>query len=141
MNSKKEGISVTCLMPGPTKTNFSLNNKLPIPNSLLYFYMAPDQVALKGLLALAKNQTLVITGGISKTITFISKFIPPSLLYKIQKKFWVNKRDSYFWGIGFPNFPSRTLRKASRAFTLFSSFVSNIALSANSLYVLITSAW
>jgi short-subunit dehydrogenase len=92
---KNDGVAVTCLMPGPTKTNFSTNNKLPIPRNLLIFYLSAEQVASKGLLALAKNKTTIITGGISKVLIWISKLIPSSLLYMTQKKIWVEKRDCY----------------------------------------------
>jgi short-subunit dehydrogenase len=91
----KEGISVTCLMPGPTQTNFSKNNTLPIPKKLLIFYITSDKVALQGLQALAKNKTIIITGGISKTMIYLSRLIPPVIIYKIQQFFWVKKRDRY----------------------------------------------
>jgi uncharacterized protein len=92
----KEGISVTCLLPGPTQTNFSKNNRLPIPKNILPFYLTANQVALKGLIALTKNRSSVITGGISKIMILIAKIFPSSFLYKTQKTFWVNKRDRYF---------------------------------------------
>jgi len=88
-------IHVTCLMPGPTKTNFSNNNQLPIPKKLLVFYLSSDQVALEGLRALYKNKVTFIPGKISKFITFLGRLIPPSILYNIQKRVWVNKRDRY----------------------------------------------
>jgi short-subunit dehydrogenase len=92
---KDDNIAVTCLMPGPTITNFSTNNSLPIPKKLLIFYQTAEQVALKGLIALANNKIIVITGGISKALIWFSRIIPPVITYKIQKNLWVKRRDRY----------------------------------------------
>lgn len=92
---KKEGIKVTCLLPGATKTNFSHNNNLPIPKNWLRFYQPADQVAFFGLKALTKNKVVIITGFMSKVLIWIAKIIPQSLLYETQKNIWVNHRDKY----------------------------------------------
>lgn len=93
---KDDHVIVTCLMPGPTITNFSINNALPIPKKLLIFYQTAEQVALKGLIALAKKRTIVITGGISKILIWFSRIIPPVIVYKAQKNIWVKNRDRYY---------------------------------------------
>lgn len=92
---KKEGIHVTCLMPGPTITNFSSNNNLPIPNRLLLFYNSAEKVAKAGLKALSQKKVVMIPGGISPLIVFVSKIIPHSWIYQAQKKVWVKNRDRY----------------------------------------------
>jgi len=92
---KREGIKVTCLLPGPTITNFSKNNSLPIPKKLLFFYISAEKVALLGLTALSKGRVSIVSGGTSRMIVWISKLIPPSWLYQVQKKIWVKKRDLY----------------------------------------------
>jgi len=92
---KQDGIKISCLLPGPTKSSFSQNNNLPIPKNLLRFYQSADKVAYLALKALAKNKQIAITGNISRILIWGSKLIPQSLLYMIQKNIWVKTRDKF----------------------------------------------
>lgn len=85
---KKEGldIHVSCLCPGPTKTNFFKTAKVD-------FTMKPynaDYVAEYGINKMFEEKTVIIPGAKMKFIHIASKLLPSSLLssiaYEVQKK-------------------------------------------------------
>lgn len=80
---KPQGITVTCLCPGPTKTEFA--SRAAREKKLLYspHAMEAKEVAKIGYEGLKKNKMLVITGFKNKGLIFIQRFLPRSLVRNI----------------------------------------------------------
>ena len=82
---KSTGIHVSCLAPGPTKTSFFAradSKKLP-PS-------APPaetrDVALRGLIGLAKNKRLVVPGVMNQIGAFAPRLAPTSLVMAVARQ-------------------------------------------------------
>ncbi|WDP85634.1 MAG: SDR family oxidoreductase [Desulfobacter sp.] len=88
---KKDGITVTALCPGPTKTNFF--NRADIKGSYLAnspHMMSPKTVAELGFAGLMKGKTIVIPGLINKLLAFSVRLTPRCLISYITG--YLNKR-------------------------------------------------
>lgn len=72
---KTTGIHVSCLAPGPTKTNFFVRSDSTGPPPSAPPANARD-VALPGLTGLAKNQRLVVPGFVNRIGAFAARFTP-----------------------------------------------------------------
>lgn len=79
---KDNGIQVTTLCPGATKTNFSKR----AGKGDLDVAMSAEKVAKIGYNALMKNKGICIPGITNKVLVFFSKIAPTSLNAKIVKK-------------------------------------------------------
>jgi len=87
---KRNGVTITALCPGATKTEFA--KKAGIENTLLFklFVMNPVQVADIGYRALMKGKPIVLTGTFNKLLVWSSKVTPSSILNFVTKKMLAN---------------------------------------------------
>lgn len=88
MNSK---VSVTCLCPGPTDTNFF--SRADMENTRVYqnkdkLMMEPKEVAKGAYKALMDGDRVHIPGTSNKVTTFIRRVMPKSTQSKLQKKYY-----------------------------------------------------
>jgi short-subunit dehydrogenase len=82
---KPHGVHVTCLCPGPTRTEFGdvagFTNKLGIAFEKVA--MDSPEVVTAGLNGLDRNKAVVIPGWINKTAAVSTRFAPRSVVRKI----------------------------------------------------------
>lgn len=82
---KSTGIHVSCLAPGPTKTGFFVraDSRRPPPS-------APPaeahDVALRGLIGLARNKRLVVPGRMNQIGAFAPRLAPTSLAMAVARQ-------------------------------------------------------
>ncbi|HTB05953.1 MAG TPA: SDR family oxidoreductase [Bacteroidia bacterium] len=83
---KEDNISVTCLCPGPTDTNFmnraGMNGFKKAVKQAERFNMTPESVAEIGIKALFKGTPEIIPGGVNKAGAFFSRALPKNLTEK-----------------------------------------------------------
>ncbi|MBK6837768.1 MAG: SDR family oxidoreductase [Bacteroidetes bacterium] len=83
---KDSGVSVTCLSPGPTDTNFmnaaGMHTEKMIQRAAK-FNMTPDKVASIALKAMFKGKSEIVPGFINRISTWLTSFAPKSLTEKI----------------------------------------------------------
>ena len=89
---KNHGISVTCLCPGPTKTEFFTNNIAITESRLIQFgsFMSAEEVAESGYNALLKNKSYVIPGFLNKFVAFFAQVSPRDMVTAISA--WTLKK-------------------------------------------------
>jgi len=86
---KKDGISVSCLFPGPTETKFfdvAFGNK----DASLFkkqHVMPPGEVASIAVDGLFKGKKNIIPGAVNRVISGSAGFVPPSTIAKIIRKY------------------------------------------------------
>lgn len=80
------GVTVTCLCPGPTKSNFQ--NRAQMTNSKLFenSLMSSAQVAREGYAATMRGQTLIIPGRSNAFWSWLTRFLPRALAPKIVRR-------------------------------------------------------
>ena len=83
-------ISVTCLSPGPTDTDWAKNAKMSdkVLKMADRFNMAPQKVAAIGVKAMFKNRTEVIAGFTNKLGAFVAWLLPDSFVEKTTGKLY-----------------------------------------------------
>ena len=88
---KDTGVTVTCLCPGPTATNFferaDLENSRVAKNAEITMMSAED-VAKGGYQAFKDGERIYVAGAMNKIMTFMRRVIPISLQAKQSKKFY-----------------------------------------------------
>lgn len=78
---RPQGVSVTCLCPGPTKSNFGTEAHVGPTNSIATTRTTASQVARFGWKAMQQRKTLAIYGFTNKIIIFVTnRFLPRSLV-------------------------------------------------------------
>jgi len=82
---KGTGITVTCLCPGLTNTNFFESADMKNLKLLRFGLMGADKVAKIGFVALKNNRTTVIAGLRNKFIIFLERLSPRKLITRISK--------------------------------------------------------
>ncbi len=82
---KGTGITVTCLCPGLTKTNFFKSADMENARLLRFGLMGADKVAKIGFDALRNNKTTVIPGLRNKFIIFLERLSPRKIIIRISK--------------------------------------------------------
>ena len=85
------GVSVTCLCPGPTRTEFQKRSGMHRLNFFKGpFSMDVGPVARKGYAAMMRGRTLVLPGIANRMLPVVLRFIPrsvvPRLVYSIQSR-------------------------------------------------------
>jgi short-subunit dehydrogenase len=79
------GVTVTLSCPGPTRTEFGevagFGNRLG--KAFERMSMTPDAVVRKGLAALDRNRSVVVTGAVNKVGAQATRFLPRSWLRRI----------------------------------------------------------
>lgn len=76
----KGKVKVTCLCPGPTKTEFQKVAGFPPEGVESY------PVALAGYKAIMKGKAIIIPGAVNKIITFLPRILPRFLVRKLVDK-------------------------------------------------------
>lgn len=93
MNSK---VTVTCLCPGPTDTDFFSRADMEETNVVHHkdkLMMPPEEVAEGAYKALMDGERIFIPGTMNKVSTFIRRVIPKSLQSKSQMKFYEHHKE------------------------------------------------
>jgi len=80
---KPHGVKVSCLCPGPTRTEFG--EVAGFGGSILFdrVAMEPRQVVAAGLAGLDRNHAVVVPGLLNKLVAASNRFAPRSLVRKI----------------------------------------------------------
>lgn len=80
---KRHGIKVTCLCPGPTRTEFGAVAGFRGNSLFDRLAMGPAEVVEAGLAGLDRNKAVVITGLVNKLGALSTRFAPRSAIRKI----------------------------------------------------------
>jgi hypothetical protein len=87
---RKTSVSVTCICPGPTDTNFV--NRANVGDkgrkTAEKFNMTPDAVARIAVDSLFHRRPEVITGGLNKLSAFFAWLLPKTMVEGIAKKLY-----------------------------------------------------
>lgn len=91
LEDMKSDVSITCLCPGPTDTNFF--SRADMEDTTVVHYKEqimsnPEEVAKGGYKALMDGERLYVHGAMNKVTTFIRRVIPKSTQSKLQKKYY-----------------------------------------------------
>lgn len=89
-------VTVTCLCPGPTDTNFFSRADMEHTNVVHHkekTMQSPEEVAKGGFEALMNEERIYIPGATNKVMTFIRRAIPKSAQANMQKKFYEIHED------------------------------------------------
>jgi len=70
------GVTVTCLCPGPTVTNFFETATMKRSRLQKFRLMKANKVAKIGFDALKENKTIIISGTGNKIVIFLERFLP-----------------------------------------------------------------
>jgi short-subunit dehydrogenase len=87
---KKTKVSVTCICPGPTDTNFinRANVGAKGQKAAEQFNMSPQTVAHIAVESLFRRRPEVITGGMNKLMAFFAWLLPKTLVESVAKKLY-----------------------------------------------------
>jgi uncharacterized protein len=87
---KKTNVSVTCICPGPTDTNFidRANVGAKGQKAAAQFNMTPEAVAKIAVTALFRRRPEVITGGLNKLSVFFAWLLPKGIVEGIASKLY-----------------------------------------------------
>lgn len=87
---RKTNLSVTCVCPGPTDTNFvnRANVGVKALNAAERFNMTPAAVAKIAVDGLFKKKAEVITGGMNKLSAFFAWLLPKTMVENVAKKLY-----------------------------------------------------
>lgn len=96
LNDMDSDVTITCLCPGPTDTNFF--SRADMENTRVVdqkdkLMKQPDEVAEGAFKALMDGERLYIPGASNKILTFIRRAIPKSMQAKVQKQFYEQVED------------------------------------------------
>ena len=80
---KPHGIKVSCLCPGPTRTEFGAVAGFGADGRFDQLSMAAGPVVAAGLKGLERNRAVVVTGFLNKVGAASTRFVPRPLLRKI----------------------------------------------------------
>lgn len=80
---KDSGVSVTCLCPGSTKTNFAGTAHVSKTHSTATSRITPAQVAEFGWNAMMRGKTVAVYGLQNRAALFVMKFLPRKLVVAI----------------------------------------------------------
>jgi short-subunit dehydrogenase len=87
---KKTNVSVTCICPGPTDTNFVNRANIGVKGQKTAerFNMSPQTVARIAINSLFRRKPEVITGGMNKISAFFAWLLPKSIIEGIAMKLY-----------------------------------------------------
>lgn len=80
---KEFGVKVSCLCPGPVKTNFQDKAGIKKSDKAKKYLMSPEEVAIIGYNKFLKGKTIIVPGIKNKILVCFTKFIPRGLSRKI----------------------------------------------------------
>jgi len=79
------GVTVTCLCPGPTRTEFQKRAQMGDVRLLKYGMMNADTVAQLGYRALMAGRRVVIPGLYNQFQMLLLRFLPREVIVKLSK--------------------------------------------------------
>lgn len=87
------GVSITCLCPGPTATNFEKEANMGKNNKMFSFFkpMTPAEVAAEGYDALMKGKAVHTVKPFYRLFKFICRFGPDSVKRRLTRKVNIGK--------------------------------------------------
>lgn len=88
---KDTGVTVTCLCPGPTETNFFERAYMEDSRVVVYgdqTMMDAKTVAEGGFKAMQDGERIYVPGLTNKTLTFLRRVMPIAVQAKLNKKFY-----------------------------------------------------
>lgn len=77
------GVTVTCLCPGPTRSNFQARANMSRSRLMQGKFMEPDDVARAGYIGLMAADRVVVPGAFNKLTALLPRLLPRSLVTKI----------------------------------------------------------
>jgi len=91
LNDMESDVTITCLCPGPTDTNFF--SRAHAENTKVYenkeaTMQNPEEVAEGAYNALMDGERVYIPGAMNKVMTFMRRVIPKSLQANMQKQYY-----------------------------------------------------
>ena len=89
-------VTITCLCPGPTDTNFFSRADMQETNVVQHkeiLMQAPEEITAGAYKALMNGERIYIPGAPNKVMTFIRRAIPKSLQSRMQKKFYETSEE------------------------------------------------
>lgn len=93
---KDTEVTITCLCPGPTATQFFENADMQDTRVVRHAdktMMSPDDVAQAGFDALMNGERVVIPGLMNKIMTFSRRVMPLAMQAKSQKQFYETSEE------------------------------------------------
>ncbi|PWV46960.1 SDR family oxidoreductase [Chitinophaga sp. S165] len=90
---KSTGVSVTCLSPGPVKTNFiNRAGMQAIQETADKYGMMPDTVAEIAIMGMFRKKAEIIPGALNALSVFLTRIVPKSLVEKIAADLYKTKQ-------------------------------------------------
>ncbi len=89
-------VTITCLCPGPTDTNFFSRADMENTNVVHHkekLMQSPEEVAKGGYNALMDGERVFIPGASNKIMTFSRRVMPKSVQARMQKKFYETNEE------------------------------------------------
>ena len=86
--ARKDGVTVTCLVPGYTKTNFHAVARMKGAEATPFPEMTAEAVAKIGLEAVRKRKAFVVTHPLDRAWIFLGRFAPRSVPAKLGARFF-----------------------------------------------------
>lgn len=80
---KESNISVTCICPGGTVTEFMETNGQALKESAHSFMMTADDVVRQAIIAMLAGQTVLVPGLFNKVTCFLPRLMPSKLAIKL----------------------------------------------------------
>ncbi len=77
------GVRVSCLCPGPTRTEFQDRASMELSGAMRHTMMESLPVARAGIDAMLRGKRLVVPGFMNKVNTFAPRFLPRALMPKL----------------------------------------------------------
>ena len=84
----KDGVNVSVLCPGPTKTDFFKIAKFTTNNFFESQMMRADKVVKTALKKAIENQAVIVPGLKNKIMVFFTKILPQKIVVKIAARFF-----------------------------------------------------
>jgi short-subunit dehydrogenase len=86
------GVTVTCVCPGFTKTNFAAVAGMKSAEATPFPEMSPEAVAKIGLEAVGERRAVVVTHPLDRVWIFLGRFVPRSVPAKLGARFFSKTR-------------------------------------------------
>jgi uncharacterized protein len=90
--ARKDGVTVTCLVPGYTKTNFHEVARMKGAEATPFPEMTAEAVAKIGLEAVRKRKAFVVTHPLDRAWIFLGRFAPRAVPAKLGARFFAKTR-------------------------------------------------
>ncbi|MBS0266842.1 MAG: SDR family oxidoreductase [Planctomycetes bacterium] len=84
---RHRGVQVTCVCPGPTRTNFGKDYRMTESAGFRWAGLEPTEVARLAVRALRRQRRIVITGGWNRCVVLLSRILPRRVLLWAADRF------------------------------------------------------